>query len=242
MTDEEEDPELLAKLQAWFGGPFGHQVAAEDAQALEEVDPELVGTSREPGIPDFLRKARQEREETLDAVDMTFVRALETRREAWANFVTAPVPPDPVIDTSIATLNPLRQLEVTIHGIRDREVSDDVTAALRHNTPQALLRDVHRTVEKPPQMILDPLPLGVPKMTGKSTHVTDAMAQCHTIYLEREPQPRKYMAEDMADLHSRIRVEDWEPSDLGGPQHGWQTLPSSEEMLWFAGIDPSRFK
>lgn len=237
---DETDPEMLAQLMAWFGGSGHEQVVAAEAERLEQIDPELLGTSAEPGISDDERERRALREAALAAVDLTLVSAIESSTEHYAGFVTPPEPPAPVLDASIASFEPDR---VAInHGVRARQADPEITEALGHCTPQALLRDLHRVVKRPPSIAMDPVPLGVPKMAGKSTHVAELMATRYVADIDDFPKALPDMRATMAELDERIREQAWDSLDIEPSKEKWQDFPTGDIALWFSGIDPSTLK
>jgi len=241
--DDEQDPELLAQLQAWFGDPSGSPAVAESIAAQQDIDPELIGTSREPGIPDFLREARLEREATLAEVDMTLVSQLERNAEQLGAFVAAPAAPAAVLDPSIAKFDATSALDVVPLQVGRRTADKEVVEAMEHSTPQALLRDLHRLVRDTPWMRMDDLPLGVPKMSGPSKRVEEVMTTSYTVALSDEPSPRNYMAEDLADMNERIRAEDWGSLEFPKEEsREWSSRETADAYLWFAGIDPATQK
>jgi|GEM_PF-6968446 len=239
-ADEVQDPELLAELMAWFGGAGHEELVAREADRLEQIDPALRGSSAEPGISEAERERRLVREEVLAAIDMTLVGALEETTERYATAVAPLEPPAAILDASITTLN-ADTVEIR-HGVGDRAVDPEIPEALGHCTPQALLRDLHRVVKLVPQVVMEPTSLGVPKMTGKSTHVDQVMGERYIA--DVGGQRRAFVVSDtaMTELHAQIRDEPWDGLDIEPSKEKWHDFPAGDIALWFAGIDPSTLK
>lgn len=236
----EQDPELLAELMAWFGGPGHEEVVAREAERQARIAPELLGTSDEPGISEAERDRRLQNEEVLASIDMTLVGALEETTERYATAVSPLEPPEAILDASIATLN--SDTVHIKHGVGDRAVDPAIPEALGHCTPQALLRDVHRLVKSVPQVVMEPMSLGVPKMAGKSTHVRRVMSERYVADVGGQPRAFVLSDTDMTDLHARIRDEAWDALDIEPSKEKWQDFPTGDIALWFAGIDPRTLK
>lgn len=237
--DDDDDPALLSQLQAWFGGASGaHTVAIEAEQniaELQDIDPSVAGTSREPGIPEFLRKARRRRELALEAVDAGFLSDLERRLEEHSQFVTGPIPPEPVLDPGVARFDASMADSAIDLDVSQRQAGPAIAEALEHNTPQALLRDLHRIVSYPPEIRMDLMPLQVPRVGARAATVDEAMEQRYTIFMREYPLARNYIAEDFPELRGRIWAEPWrelEPEERVGDSAASLAL---EAMMWFGG-------
>jgi hypothetical protein len=119
------DPVTAAELERWFGLPSFQQVAEEpDKFAAEQDENQAV------------------RERASSHVKPALVAAIELRNQApEAKFVATiePVTADlALFDTAML------EHGLAIGEARELEIPGEVHAALEENTPQALLRDLHR--------------------------------------------------------------------------------------------------
>jgi len=122
------DAATRAELERWFGLPSFDQVA-ERVPAAE--DPEMVA-------------AREQRERAIAAVEPGLLQLLQMRAEREV----LPVRPEPRLharDIAMIDLAHIERMHVAIAEPRDRELPPQIEDDLRECTPQALLRDLHRS-------------------------------------------------------------------------------------------------
>jgi hypothetical protein len=140
------DPATQVNLARWFGLPSFEQLADEGKQpAVPAEDPELV-------------EVRARRAAAIAAVDRRLLAEVDRR--------TTPARPMATFTERIdVRVDPSFGFDLKINGRqlaepRDYERPQDISDELRHATPQALLRDLHRA-EMTFQLQLewfDPLP------------------------------------------------------------------------------------
>lgn len=125
------DAVTAAELERWFGLPSFEQ-AAESAAAKPE-DPEIVAV-------------RERRAKVLELIDPTLLAWIDARYElAW----TLIEPDAPPIESKVVldmALFDAQMAEGRVAEPRDRERPEDIEEELKDQTPQALLRDLHRAV------------------------------------------------------------------------------------------------
>lgn len=123
--EEIVDPVTAAELERWFGLPSFQQVAEEPERFAAEQD-----------------ETRIARDRASAHVKPELLAAVQRRNEApEAKFVATLEP----VDTDLA----LFDATMLDHGLvvadaREMEIPGSIHAALEENTPQALLRDLHR--------------------------------------------------------------------------------------------------
>lgn len=219
---EDLDPATIAQLAAWFGAPAtgnAPPAAPEPARGQEAAE----------------RRAR-----ALEAVDPGFVAALQTR---WARGeallrVTRPVarsrPAASKFDLAVWNLH-------LGDPPRERELPEDMSEAFREPTPQAILRDLHRTEQHWPKRLL-PTDLGL-DVAGERTRATidGILATNYSVRIDDEPIPARIMADAAADLRARLRAP-WEDSYVPPEKRRApaSNAPTAEDLKWFGsmGFDP----
>ena len=141
MPPEDDDKKVkdvlsaatLAELQKWFGLPSFEEVAEHKAQAPVE-DAEMAAV-------------RERRERALAAIDPALLDRImfrvERNPETLLRFAATI---DVVIDPGMAFFDhKMADNVATIADPREVEISDELKDDLRECTPQALLRDLHRS-------------------------------------------------------------------------------------------------
>lgn len=128
------DAVTLAELQKWFTLPTFEQAAEQQASEPRENDAEMVA-------------ARERREKALAAVDPALLDQImfriEGNPETLLQFAATI---DVLIDPDMAFFDQRMADNVaTIAEPREVEISDELKDDLRECTPQALLRDLHRS-------------------------------------------------------------------------------------------------
>lgn len=122
------DAATRAELERWFGLPSFDQLA-ERGVVVE--DPEMV-------------KAREQRDRAIAAVEPGLLDKLRVRAEREI----LPVRGEPQLharDIAMIDLPRIERMHVAIAEPRDRELPPQIEDDLRECTPQALLRDLHRS-------------------------------------------------------------------------------------------------
>ena len=123
------DAATRAELEKWFGLPSFDQLA-ERGEVIE--DPEMVA-------------ARERRERAIAAVEPALLDELRVRAER--ELIPVRTPPAFHADRQVALidLERIERMHVAIAEPRDRELPPELEDDLRECTPQALLRDLHRS-------------------------------------------------------------------------------------------------
>ncbi len=126
------DPATRAELERWFGLPSYTELAERGEEPAE--DPEMVA-------------ARERRETATARVDPALLESL--RRRSDVELLPVRVAPKLHADRRIARidLERVEQIHTAIAEPREVERPEFIEDALKEVTPQALLRDLHRSEE-----------------------------------------------------------------------------------------------
>jgi hypothetical protein len=221
---EELDPETVAQLAAWFGTPVATPAA----------------TPRSDAPPDKRQQAALRRQQALDAVDRTFLAALESK---WMSGdallrVNRPVSQPPRspsrFDLDVWKLQASDE-------VREAERPEDISDALKDSTPQAVLRDLHRPEQQWPLRLL-PNDLGMDVAGTRTRSKIDTILRTsYLVRMDDEPIPARLIVEDMGALRAHLD-EPWE--NFYVPPENRRGLPSlvptAEDFKWFGmtGFDP----
>lgn len=128
------DAETAAQLERWFGLPSFAQVEAGEV----EVDDGLDGL--DPGVA----AVRDRRKRIAQEIDPELLAAIEQRHTPPDDLIKFAVTLEPR-DLDIALVDPTYfESRAAIGEVREYEWPEDIQEALHENTPQALLRDLHR--------------------------------------------------------------------------------------------------
>jgi hypothetical protein len=122
------DAATRAELEKWFGLPSFDQLAE---RGIVAEDPEMVA-------------AREQRERAIAAVEPALLEALRVRAEREILPVRA-APPLHARDIAMIDLDRVERMHVAIAEPRARELPPELEDDLKECTPQALLRDLHRS-------------------------------------------------------------------------------------------------
>lgn len=125
------DEQTAAQLQRWFGLPSFEQLEESDA-APKELTPEEVAD-------------QAKRDETLAAVRDWMLADLDYRHHhAWDLIQFKPVI-DVRVNPAMALFEEAGLDRIRVNAeVRERERPEDIEEELKDQTPQALLRDLHR--------------------------------------------------------------------------------------------------
>jgi hypothetical protein len=228
LTESDDlDPATLAQLAAWFGAP---------APAGETPG----GVTPAGSAPTRSEDAATRRARALEAVDPDFVAAHHarwTRGEALL-CVTAPL------------ARPRRapsKFDLAVWNLclgdapRETERPEDIGDALKEPTPQAILRDLHRSEQQWPKRLL-PQDLGL-DVAGLRTRakIDTILSTRYFVRIDDEPIPARIMAEVAADLRTRLD-QPWEDSYVPPEKRRGDVsyVPTVEDLKWFGtmGFDP----
>lgn len=216
--DDIADPELIARLSAWFGTGDGVVTTATFTPPPPPPDPRLaeIEAALDPLLVD-----RLERLTTVGDALLTFTRDLL----------------ESAIDVSLA------KLEVPAELAPGEEPEywqpDDIRAALaEHNAPQAVLRDLFRPIMYFGDVALRPVETGLERLGEDPTaEVRAAVRESATPQLG--PLPAEMMAGDLAELRE-IMARPWADSKPETPSQP-SVMPDYEHYMWFGvegGYDP----
>jgi hypothetical protein len=162
LANPDLDPDLAAKLQRWFGDG----AEPSESEAVGDADDAPVELSPVEKVNALLEHADQELVSRILDHDYTITRdhrAVATRlaRKVRDGF------------------EPLVQAKLRVPQLRTEEVPYDIEDAIREdNTPQAILRDLHRVVWD-----FDPgfrRPMTIPK--GTSAPHREALKKAQAVY------------------------------------------------------------
>jgi hypothetical protein len=132
------DAATQADLARWFGLPSFTQVEEEAAKAPEQVSPDLA-----PAVAAVIER----RNEAVEAVDKTLLEAIYARHDVDPkDLFVFQQEIDIQIDENFGAID--QELVAKTSSIaepREVELPDALIDALKECTPQALLRDLHRT-------------------------------------------------------------------------------------------------
>lgn len=128
------DAVTLAELQKWFALPTFEQAAEQQPAQPRETDAEMAA-------------ARERRDKALAAVDPALLARIMSRTEgSLETLLGFAATIDVQIDPEMALFDATMADQVaTIAEPREVEISDELKDDLRECTPQALLRDLHRS-------------------------------------------------------------------------------------------------
>lgn len=130
----ELDSETAAQLASWFGLPSVQEVE-EQGRKVEALDPEIAAR-------------RELRARAVAAVDPAFANRLDTQFADGDSLIRLPAPMRLRIETPTALTTPEAIASGTIAEPREYEIPHELRDDLAENTPQAVLRDLHRSVEE----------------------------------------------------------------------------------------------
>jgi hypothetical protein len=209
--DHQIDPDLMARLAAWF-------------------DPAQL---RPPSESERKQRAAAERQaRTAAAVDPALQRRLERKAERGAT-VVRPLPPlhlrvDPTIsrfDVDAWRLPPSGEL-------REVERPDFIPDLMQENTPQAVLRDLHRPVLPPPAHVMYEQTLLATTIGSVHDLVRETMQATLVADMTSDLSPRWVLREENRALRAILDAP-WEESKPEKPSALPSSVPSAENLYWF---------
>jgi hypothetical protein len=218
--DDIADPELLARLSAWFGD--GGQMVAEVATPSFTPPPQP-----DPRIAEL--------EKFVDPWLVDRLEGLVARSDAMLGFSRAPL--ESILDLSIA------RFEEPPAPPPDDELEywqpDDIRAALADdNTPQAVLRDLFRPVMYFGDVVLRPLETGLERL-GQDPTAAVRQAVKEPVCPGLTPLPAELIAADIGELRALL-ASPWEECRPETPSKP-SIIPDYEHYQWFGvdgGYDP----
>ncbi|MBL0219059.1 MAG: hypothetical protein IPQ07_34970 [Myxococcales bacterium] len=123
------DAVTAAELERWFGLPSFEQAAEQE----KPEDPDIVAV-------------RERRAKVLELIDPNLLAWIEARYElAWTLIESDAPPIESKVEPEMALFD-AQMAEGRVAEPRDRERPEDIEEQLKDQTPQALLRDLHRAV------------------------------------------------------------------------------------------------
>ena len=129
--EEVVDEATRAQLARWFGLPSFQQVE-EGEVALPVEDPEIVAV-------------RERRQKAIEAVDPRLLDSHRARYEKAWSLLEFEATLETVIDPDLALFDyAMAEGRMQIAEPREVERPEDISDQMEENTPQALLRDLHR--------------------------------------------------------------------------------------------------
>lgn len=140
--EEAMDPATLAQLASWFDMP--NLALVEEAAETAEVE---SAADRE------LEALRKRKEAACAAADPLFVRHIErherTRINVMPEFDLDPIVDERIVNAAVRAQLERQSAEEPIAELRDYEQPRDIYSILiKHNAPQAILRDLYRPVSE----------------------------------------------------------------------------------------------
>lgn len=218
--DDVADPELLSRLQAWFGDG-GRVVAAAAKPAF------IPGNAPDPRIAEL--------EEALDPALVSRLEGQVARCNSMLGFTRDPL--ESVFDLSLGKVVPPPE------PADDDELEywqpDDIRDALTEaNTPQAVLRDLFRPVMYFGDIVLRPVETGLERL-GEDPTAEIRQAVKEPVCPGLDPLPAELMAADIGELRE-IMARPWADSKPEVPSQP-SIVPDYEHFQWFGvegGYDP----
>ena len=216
--EEALDPNLLARLAAWFAEAPKPTTEKEQQNAYNEA-------------------RGREKDRAAAAVDPVLYARLEEKGYYYSSLVEPLPPVGLAVDPTIARFD-LQSWQINaVDEIVDYERPDDIRALVSQNAPQALLRDLHRPVRPLPRMYLHPTMIAA---GGGHPHdmVSRLMTTSYQADMTDTLSPSHMMREDHAQL-ADILAQPWENSKPEQPTKMGSSIPDENDMLWFGagGID-----
>lgn len=177
-----------AQLAKWFGLPSFDQVEDERKAARAEEDPEVVAV-------------RERRQKILAEIDPAFLAAIDRRLDPPDDLFQVPPPLPSRVDPTIAQFDfAMVENRAQIAEPREYERPEDIEDELHENTPQALLRDLHR-VETDFEKLFEVVDIAAEQRVDAVAEVRSAMTTSWKLELVSAPgdELRATMAELKAD-------------------------------------------
>ncbi|WP_045119100.1 hypothetical protein [Haliangium ochraceum] len=236
LEDEELDPETIAQLAAWFGGP------APDAGGAATAQTTSAHVARPNKLPPL--EAARRRANALRGVEPGFLRHMERKwRGAEALLGVSKL-------VGASARGPISEFDHTTGWLfagleeatqHEQRRPEEVADWLTEPTPQAILRDLHRPDQTWPKRIVSQ-DVG-PDVAGAQmrTKLDEILHTVYAVRMDDEPVPARLVAEDMHALRLRLD-EPWEDSYVPPEERRGEGsyAPTAEDMKWFGivGFDP----
>ncbi|HUH02386.1 MAG TPA: hypothetical protein VML75_10340 [Kofleriaceae bacterium] len=225
--DDQLDPALIARLEAWFGAP---------TTAIEAPPP--PAPRRQVNDSEDHDRARRRRSALEAAARGPLMGAVEARGSGRATMIE-PLPP--IILTAERPPNRFDLSRWRLLTIEPGEADppEDIWDALAERTPQALLRDLHRPVfyfDEVELEVIEVLPRGAAR---PSEEIRALLSQDYR--WRPETSMRALAEQDVRALRSRLRHEPWSdaPAEIAriraaqAPQEPERELTSEELVALF---------
>lgn len=216
------DPALASRLQAFFG-------------TEPEPEPEAAGEFV-PGwgfVPAETAHDRWRRERAIETAGRgTLWRSLAERAVTYGEMVE-PLPP-----MSLGVEEPISPFELARWGIPDapqiseRERPDDLWEALRQPVPQAVLRDLHRTVIEIPEVQFDQHVLYHATGEDQTALVRSLVGASYRVDTRRCELASVEGAKAIAALREQL-AQPWEDARPENPTPWTESISEEEIMRWF---------
>jgi len=230
-ADDDMDPALVARLEAWFSGP---------ATSF----PPPAGETATPGIPEPPEpEPEPQSKKALDAVDPGLLERLESQGARAAKLVEPLSPPAHTLDPSIS------RFDFAVWGLqgigepREVERPDDVQFAVQERTPQAILRDLHRPVRHYGDIYLRPVDLGIDRYGAHARAAIASLVYERRYHVDpkQEPNGHRALLESVAERRA-ILDRPWEESKPEQPRPVPSEFPDENDLIWFGsvGVDPDQ--
>lgn len=215
--DDIADPELLARIAAWFGD--GEPVVSASCAPPPAPDPRLaeIEASLDPLLVDRLERWTHGGDALLTFTANPLGSAIDESLALFA-IAAAASPPD-----------------------EEREYwqPDDIREALdEHNTPQAVLRDLFRPIMYFGDIELRPVETGLERL-GVDPTAAVRQAVSEPLSAALGPLPPEIIASDRAELRE-IMARPWQDSKPDTPSQP-SAVPDMDHYMWFGvegGYDP----
>jgi hypothetical protein len=187
------DPATRAELERWFSLPSFQEVGERKRPPRAEDDPDVIAV-------------RDRRAKAIAAVDPKLVEEHRRRTDPPPDLVKFAVTIDVVVDPELPVMDPT-MVDRLYTPVEPREVErpDDLSEAMQEVTPQAILRDLHRSEEMFGKQfeIVDAIAEG---RVDASAVVAEVMGTRHTL-----PPPGPSASEQGRVAHAAARTERGKP-------------------------------
>jgi len=224
-VEERLDPALVARLETWFGSSHGSASEAEDDDAY--IDP-VMGRIEKNHEAEW-RRAR--------AAEVAASGALLGQLEKNADRYRGALSPRPVVETKFDST--IARFDLTKWGVRtsgaptERTRPEDIGEALNAQTPQALLRDLHRPIPSLAPIALDEQYLAPRTGAAETAEIKQLVGSRYAINPCEILRTPRLVSETMAELRQRLDDEPWADCRPEKPQPFGSSMPNADLMKWF---------
>jgi len=222
-TTPDIDPELVSRLETWFG-PLGAPADETPAAAQELYD---VWLSPENPHQEW-RRAR-----ALEVVSRGPLAANLERRGASYGAMVEPLPPiELAMDPGIARLDLSVWPDPPARGPRELMRPEDLAEAVTERVPQAVLRDLHRPEPEVGPIVLERIEIAGETGTRPLETVRAIIDTRYRIDIKALVDTPGQIRGSMAEMRQRIDDEPWADARPAQPAR-FPGYDPGDLMKWF---------